>query len=403
MGKLGQTISGLSGKNGEDFGAGKPYVTYKQVFDCAQIDLAKCARVRIAANERQNKLQRGDVLFTASSETPDEVGFASVLLDSPPEPLYLNSFCFALRPDSLEVLTPEFARYLFHSPIYRKSIGVMAQGITRFNISKGAFLKLKLPISSDANEQQKIAECLSYNDELISSQAQKVEALKAHKKGLMQQLFPAEGETMPKLRFPEFRGAGAWKKQKVSSLLERVSEPVNVDLNETYRQIGIRSHGKGIFYKDLVNGKELGNKRVFWVEENAFIVNIVFAWEQAVAITSEKEIGMIASHRFPMYKAKLNKSDVNFIKHFFLTRKGKELLGVASPGGAGRNKTLGQKEFAGLEFILPEKVEEQIKIAECLSSIDALITAQAQRVEALKGHKKGLMQQLFPSVEEVNG
>ena len=194
LGKLGKTISGLSGKSGDAFGSGKPYVTYKQIFDCARVDLAKCKRVEIADNERQNKLKRGDVLFTTSSETPDEIGFASVLLDSPPEPVYLNSFCFSFRPDNLYVLKPEFSRYLFHSPIYRNSIRVLAQGITRFNISKGAFLKLNLPIPNDGKEQQKIANCLSSIDDLITAQAQKLDTLKAHKKGLMQQLFPSVDE-----------------------------------------------------------------------------------------------------------------------------------------------------------------------------------------------------------------
>ena len=112
---------------------------------------------------------------------------------------------------------------------------------------------------------------------------------------------------------------------------------------------------------------------------------------------------MIASHRFPMYVAKTNKSDVNYIKYFFLTGKGKHLLGLASPGGAGRNKTLGQKEFDKLELLLPEKVEEQTRIAECLSSLDALINAQTQKIETLKTHKQGLMQQLFPSSNEAKG
>jgi type I restriction enzyme S subunit len=202
---------------------------------------------------------------------------------------------------------------------------------------------------------------------------------------------------VPTLRFPEFSEAGEWEKQKISSILERISKPLNVNLDEMYRQIGIRSHGKGIFHKEPISGKELGNKRVFWVEEDAFVVNIVFAWEQAVASTSATEKGMIASHRFPMYKPKANKSDINYIKYFFLTTKGKELLGVASPGGAGRNRTLGQKEFENLEIVLPEKTEEQQKIAACLSSLDELITAHSKKLDALKKHKKGLMQQLFPA------
>lgn len=111
---------------------------------------------------------------------------------------------------------------------------------------------------------------------------------------------------------------------------------------------------------------------------------------------------MIASHRFPMYKAKKGISSVDFIVHFFLTNKGKYLLALASPGGAGRNKTLGKKEFENLGFLIPENVEEQQEIADCLSSLDELVIAHTRKFEALKAQKKGLMQGLFPSISEAD-
>ncbi|MFU3493293.1 restriction endonuclease subunit S [Pseudomonas aeruginosa] len=250
-------------------------------------------------------------------------------------------------------------------------------------------------------EQQKIADCLSSLNVLITAENQKLDAIRTYKKGLVQQLFPREVETVPRLRFPAFRKAGKWQKRKVSDLLVRSVSPVSVDVDDAYQEIGIRSHGKGIFHKELISGKALGDKRVFWVEENAFVVNIVFAWEQAVAVTSAAEKEMIASHRFPMYKPKNNSSDVHFVKYFFLTNKGKELLGIASPGGAGRNKTLGQKEFENLDLLFPGDVEEQTEIANILSSLDDLIAAQSKKVDALKTHKQGLMQQLFPALDAV--
>lgn len=245
-------------------------------------------------------------------------------------------------------------------------------------------------------EQKKIADCLTSLDELIASQAHKVDALKLQKKGLMLKLFPREGEYKPRLRVPEFRDAGDWQKQKLSALIVRSVNPVDVDPVAVYREIGIRSHGKGIFHKEPVRGQVLGEKKVFWVAEHALVINIVFAWEQALAVTSPAEEGMIASHRFPMFKAKPGKADVGFIKYFFLTEKGKELLGIASPGGAGRNKTLGRKDFNNLEFLVPGNVEEQKIISDLLSSIDALIASETRRVETLETHKRGLMQQLFP-------
>ena len=186
---LGETISGLTGKSKDDFGAGKPFVTYKQVFDNSVINFEQCERVQINDDENQNSLQQGDILFTTSSETPNEVGFASVFIDFPKEKTYLNSFCFALRPFNIEKTQPQFSRYLFHSPIYRRSVTAIAQGSTRYNISKGAFVEIQVPIPAPT-EQQKIASCLSSLDEVIEAQAEKIEQLKLHKKGLMQGLFP---------------------------------------------------------------------------------------------------------------------------------------------------------------------------------------------------------------------
>ncbi len=186
---FGETISGLTGKSKDDFGAGKPFVTYKQVFDNSEINFEQCERVQISDDENQTSLQQGDILFTTSSETPNEVGFASVLIDFPKEKTYLNSFCFALRPFNIEKTQPQFSRYLFHSPIYRRSVTAIAQGSTRYNISKGAFVEIQVPIPAPT-EQQKIASCLSSLDEVIEAQVAKIEQLKLHKKGLMQGLFP---------------------------------------------------------------------------------------------------------------------------------------------------------------------------------------------------------------------
>ena len=185
-----------------------------------------------------------------------------------------------------------------------------------------------------------------------------------------------------------------WKLAKISNILKRVRIPVDLKPDEIYREIGIRSHGKGLFHKDESTGESIGNKRVFWIEPDCFVVNIVFAWEQAVAKTTETEKGMIASHRFPMYKPIAGKLDLDYILYFFKTPYGKHLLGLASPGGAGRNKTLGQKEFDKLSLPLPP-YPEQRKIAEILSTWDEAIAKSEQLIAALQARKKGLMQRLL--------
>ena len=185
-----------------------------------------------------------------------------------------------------------------------------------------------------------------------------------------------------------------WKPTALGSVLERVKMPVNVELSREYREIGIRSHGKGVFHKSPVTGEGLGDKRVFWVVPDALVLNIVFAWEQAVAVTSYKEAGMIASHRFPMYLPANGKCDIHFLMQFFKTRRGKDLLGIASPGGAGRNKTLGQHEFERLRISLPDR-SEQARIAHVLAISDLAIEAAIALSAATRKQHDGLSRMLL--------
>lgn len=182
--------------------------------------------------------------------------------------------------------------------------------------------------------------------------------------------------------------------KSVSEVVTKIRNGFTPKPDVLYQEIGIRSHAKGIFHKEPVTGKSLGNKSVFWIEPDCFVVNIVFAWEQAVAKTTEAEVGMIASHRFPMYKPKEGILDLDYLLYFFKSAKGKNLLELASPGGAGRNKTLGQSEFLKLKIPVPS-IEEQKKIVRLLNAADKEIELQKKKIEAIKLQKKGLMQQLL--------
>lgn len=190
LGAIGETFGGLSGKSAEDFGTGKPFVTYKQVFNSSEIDSSECALVEVSENETQNKLQYGDVLVTMSSETPDEVGYTAVVTNKNIPECYLNSFCFIYRLFDNESIDARFLIYLFSSDVYRTAVVRIAQGITRFNISKTKFKEIELAIPENKNEQIKIAETLSAIDKQIEEYDKKMKALEQHKKGLMQQLFP---------------------------------------------------------------------------------------------------------------------------------------------------------------------------------------------------------------------
>lgn len=207
----------------------------------------------------------------------------------------------------------------------------------------------------------------------------------------------------PKLRFKRENGTEypEWTIVTIEDITDRQSFPVRVEPMEEYREIGIRSHGKGLFYKEPVSGKELGNKRVFQIVPDCLIVNIVFAWERAVAITTENEIGMIASHRFPMYKPREGVLDLDYMVRYLITDRGKLLLELASPGGAGRNRTLGQKEFAKSRLPLP-CIEEQKKIAALLVEIDDMISACQDEIDNLEQQKQAMMQIIFSQEVRFN-
>lgn len=187
----------------------------------------------------------------------------------------------------------------------------------------------------------------------------------------------------------------SWSVRTIAECLERVEHPVEVQANEMYTQIGIRSHGKGLFYKEPVTGDSLGNKSVFWIEPDCFILNIVFAWEQAIGKTTQAEAGMIGSHRFPMYRPINGSIDIDYLISYLLTKRGTDILEAASPGGAGRNRTLGQDRFMKSRIVLPP-LDEQKKIAEILSTQDKVIELQGRKIEELKRFKKGCLEKMFP-------
>lgn len=186
-----------------------------------------------------------------------------------------------------------------------------------------------------------------------------------------------------------------WTEYAIADCLKRVERPVEVKSDEMYTQIGIRSHGKGLFYKEPVNGKTLGNKSVFWIEPDCFVLNIVFAWEQAIGKTTQKEVGMIGSHRFPMYQPINERVDIDYLISYLMTKRGKDILEAASPGGAGRNRTLGQDRFMNSKIVLPT-LTEQKKIASILTMQDKLIELEQQKIEEIKKAKRFFLEKMFP-------
>lgn len=184
---FGESYSGLSGKSAEDFGEGSPYITYMNVYQNQIIDITDIGLVKINKTEQQSLVQYGDILFTLSSETPEEVGMGAVYLGET-YPLYLNSFCFGIHITDESKIFPPFLAYYVSSESFRKAVFPLAQGSTRFNLQKGDFLKKVFPFPA-IEQQRKIYSILKTYSDKLNIEKQMIKLLCCQKQYLLRQLF----------------------------------------------------------------------------------------------------------------------------------------------------------------------------------------------------------------------
>ena len=183
---LGEAYGGLSGKSGDDFGCGDPFITYMNVYQNTYISENDYELVQIAPDEKQNSVQYGDALFTLSSETPEEVGMGAVYLGKS-QKLYLNSFCFGVHFHGNRVL-PQYIAHFISSTSFRKAIYPLAQGSTRFNLQKQDFMRMKFVLPS-LEEQKRIATALDALYNHLANEKLLTEQYLLLKQYLLQQMF----------------------------------------------------------------------------------------------------------------------------------------------------------------------------------------------------------------------
>jgi len=251
-------------------------------------------------------------------------------------------------------------------------------------------------------EQQKIAECLTSLDELISAHCQKLDSLKAHKKGLIQQLFPREGETLPHLRFPEFQDAGEWEEKRLEDLAKRASGHTPSKSKPEYYNGGIKwvsladskRLDRGLISDTAIEISEQG------IENSSAVLHqagtVLISRDAGVGKSAIMSLPMAVSQHFIVWTCNRRLLSNWFLYH--LLQDSKPLFERAATGST--IKTIGLQFFIDLRFRVPSLPEQQ-RIADCLNTLDDLIAAQTQKLDVLKTHKKGLMQQLFPSPEEI--
>ena len=305
-------------------------------------------------------------------------------------PLYT---VFKFENDSNEFYEHYFKTTGWHT--YMRQASSTGARHDRMAISSDDFMAMPLPVSSPA-EQQKIADCLSSLDELIAAQARKVDVLKTHKKGLMQQLFPCEGETVPRLRFPEFRDAGEWVQKTVGDVSE-VLMCKRIFAEETNPSEGVP------FYKIGTLG---GVPDAFIFRDKFEDYKSRYNYPRAgeVLITCSGTVGKCLP--FDGKDAYFQDSNIVWLANSKGEVSNEFLLMLLSNVNWGSlNSTTITRiygpDLRGMAIRYPEDEVEQQRIASFLSSLDTLITTAIQEIETLKTHKKGLMQQLFPVLDET--
>jgi type I restriction enzyme S subunit len=292
-----------------------------------------------------------------------------------------------------------FFSYYFKTPQLIKLFHRYSQGLVKdtLNLKYENFTRIAAYAPQTPEEQIKIADCLTSLDNLITAESQKLEALKDHKNGLMQNLFPAEGETVPKVRFPEFRRAGYWEEKRLSEICE--VNPSNSRLPEEFIYIDLESVVAGqLLLRNKILRAEAPSRAQRLLSYGDVIFQIVRPYQRNnLFFCFGDEENYVASTGYAQLRAYESKEFLFQIVHH------DAFVGKVISKCSGSNyPAINSSELATICLKIPKQKEQQ-KIAECLISLDNLITAQTQKIDSLKLHKKGLMQQLFPSVNEVAG
>lgn len=342
-------------------------------------------------------LSKGTLVMILSEQAPGLLGMTAIIPFD--DKFVLNQRVAEIRPnEKVESFFLSMAINRNQSHFSRLGAGMKVQNISKPNVENYEFF---IPTLA---EQQKIASCLSSLDNLITAETEKLDHLKNHKNGLLQQLFPAVGETKPQFRFPEFEGDGDWIETTLGSFEDLVSGDgdwilsKDISVNETYKIVQLSSIGFGIFK----------NKVLKTISEETFKkLKGTPIYKGDLLVNRMVDAKKINNCIFPSEGNYVTSVDVCWIRenkyfnNYFLMNllcthhNQQKLLSLSS--GAGRVRISKNNFFEKFIFLLPENPKEQQKIASCLSSIDDTIGVQTSKIEALKDHKKGLMQQLFPS------
>ena len=388
LGKIGNTYNGLTGKSAEDFGQGSPYITYKSIFDNSRVDISRVEYVQISDieqhNKKQNKVARGDIFFTTSSETPEEVGMTSVLLDNI-EDCYLNSFCFGYRVYSQEQYLPEYLRFYLRSSIIRKKLFVLAQGSTRFNLSKNEVMRISINMPK-ALEQRKIARFLTLLEERITTQNKIIEKYESLIQAMCDTLIGRETLQVT-LSFGDFG-------QSYSGLSGKSAE----DFGDGYPFITYMN----VYQNQIIDSTDIGLVKINETEQQS----VVRYGDILLTLSSEtpEEVGMGAVYLGETYPLYLNsfcfgihitdeaKIYPPFLAYYVSSQSFRKAVYPLAQGSTRFN--LQKSDFMKKKFSFP-MIEKQRKIYSILKTYSDKLIVEKQIMRLLCNQKCYMLRQLF--------
>lgn len=394
MESIGSIYGGLSGKSKVDFGGGNArYVTFLGILENVILDVHHTERVHVGLGESQNRVMKGDLLFNASSETPGDLAIGGVMgeqLDN----LYLNSFCFGFRVRDENKYVPLFLAYYFRGSVGRSIMNALAQGATRYNMSKSQFLALELSIPL-YDEQRAIAEALSDVDRSLSSLDALITKKQGIKQAAMQQLLTN------KTRLPGFRGK--WETKRLEELGEISGAGVDKKINSHEMPVRLVNY-LDVYNKTFLYSKDL----IHEVSARPDQVRRCVVEKGDVFFTPSSEVpddigcSAVAMEDIPdgvysyhVVRLRLKTDwDFYFRAYAFNTN---EFLNQASRQceGSGTRYVITLPKFRAMTVRFPPTVEEQHAIASVLSDMDAEITVLEQRRDKTHAIKQAMMQQLL--------
>jgi type I restriction enzyme S subunit len=344
--------------------------------------------------ERVKEPVQGGTIIISRMNTPALVG-ANAYVERSIQNVFLPDRLWAAKPR--KDVSMRFIASILGSARSRSALSKIAKGSsdTMKNISKADVLAFRIQSPSPA-EQEKIADCLSSLDELIAVQAQKVEALKSHKKGLMQQLFPREGETRPRFRFPGFSDAGVWVPEALENL---TSAKISYGIVQAGPHV---SDGMPYIKSTDLNSELCLAKlaRTSDVIAHKYRRSEVLPGDIVFSLRGNIGIAQIVPDAIPVANLTQGTARIRTIKspefYFYALQSPSVRNQILATAKGSTFQEISLQALRDIRLFHPELAEQQ-RVACCLSNLDALLTAETQKLESLKTHKKGLMQQLFPS------